>query len=387
MMNSIVEDKKYAKEIFSRDLIWVLLIFLIPSCQLWRRDPQNILTSLRQEVAAPLEPARAEEHLKRFQMDLPALVALEHEGNLGEAWAGVVCAAVAHYQFYYFIKPSHSRWELLKECYPLLDRYKDVWHPAQATATERTYRFSEIRSILESAWKRNEKAEYHAQKLLQFWQEYPDQCGEFLEKLRIPWELGGIISYNEREGISWRFIENTKHLQDIVYLAELKANRFEHLDILEQRFLSRLALQQVGTDEATQGYNRVVLSMARRCFANIRKLAVSSRPFSPQVLRELADNKANLQDLGLETKLLKNTYFMDKTPYLQNPDTAFFFHSHPYEPIPYYQGSPSGQDEEMSFRIGPCLVWAIQKDHVATYLVVMGTSTLIWKFREKTVAK
>lgn len=73
---------------------------------------------------------------------------------------------------------------------------------------------------------------------------------------------------------------------------------------------------------------------------------------------------------------------MDVTPYLYKNTTAFFFHTHPYIAPGNYQKKPSGQDQQMTYRTGPSIVFDVQKHFIDVYSTILGKIEKIIRINE-----
>jgi hypothetical protein len=160
--------------------------------------------------------------------------------------------------------------------------------------------------------------------------------------------------------------ERPKHEE---YIEDLKKDNFKNLHRLEESLIKRLALENLETDPNTQVYIRSLMNSAAQAFVVLHTLKKKS-DFHEEEKQKLEKAKGTI--LRLAEKLLKHTYFLDKTPYLLRSETAFFFHTHPYHETWNYPKEPSTQDKLSSFRAGPSLVFDIQKDYIEVYSVILG---------------
>lgn len=356
-----------------RKWAWLLMSCLLTACQSLTPTPQQMLPELCRQSERPWPAAQAKARISVLEKKLP--LALQAGGDFPAGWVEGVAEAIAAYQFYYFLQPTRQRRELLLACY--------AWWEQQVPKAGGNVRvlphlapaFDRLRDLLAGIEARNARALQCIDDLLAQWEKEPDAWLQVARRVNVPMEIGGVV-LTGATGTTLLFVEDQERQRLAFYLEELRANRFDHLHRLEAAFVARFQLQQIGADAATELYTRVAGDMAKRAFAVLRHLASGPRPFSTEVEKQIAHHKNNLFALGLESRLLNRTYHMDKSAYLDRDDTALFFHSHPHQNIPHYNKGPSGHDEEMSFRIGPCLVFAVEPHQIGVYSIIAGTSRL-----------
>jgi hypothetical protein len=358
----------------SKFFLTLFVCCMLSTCHCSTR-PRDLLPVLQKEAELPWLAAHAAGRLSVLEEYLPEVLAVDKTDFTAE-WRQTIAVVIAAYQFYYFIAPDRTRSELLRQAYAWLDRHYVQSGDEGKTLPSLPAGFYELRKMLTWVELRNAAALHDVDALLDKWQSDPGSWKEVAKQMQVGWEVGGVVLKNTATGIDLQFVADAERQRLVVYLEELRQNRFDHLDFIAKIFMARFFLQQVGAGPATQLYTHVAGDMAQRAFTALHHLARTPRPYSDKVAKEIAHHKKNLQVLGLEAKLLRHTYHMDKEPYLAKPDTTFFFHSHPCETIPHYPLVPSRHDEEMSFRIGPCLVFVVEPHHISVYLIVNGQSKL-----------
>lgn len=374
-----------------QNMMFATIIITLAACsspihweELWQK--------VQLEVAKP--PVQDASTFDQFSQDWQSL--LEHPqwsiSGFNQKQAEVIIQAIARYQLYYFIEPDTTAmeklpqmWEIWDECirkYPALNKNTDE---AQ-----------KLRHLLQIVQHRNQQTHIALQQLLLYWQQQPQQWKELLTQLSVSWEIGGVIYYRKSKAIEPRDVAQTKQeqivntievvqiadlqrVENAQYLAEFRNNDFRNLNILEQRFIQRLELFQVAANSSTQLYTQVVIRAAHQRFALLRSLG-HPQNWNEEQQQIAQQAKKKLYFFGLEKRLLNRTYFFDKEKYMTDPEACFFFHSHPYDAkIPYLK-LPSKQDKISTFRIGPSLVFDVQKNFVDLYCVVAGEVKKIQRF-------
>lgn len=343
---------------------WLLLLCL--SCRYFVSEPAAIVQQLAEHNSRPLPPDTAEVCLKFLERRLEPFM---EEGEIHREWLPTLSLAISRYQFYFFLKPDKTRFERLHRYYAFGDRWQ---------CRDTRYDFEKIREIVARVDSLSRQARDRWERLLRMWADHPDRCAEFMEKLADVGEVGGVILYSPERGVSWHFIEDRKRMECMKYLEEFRQNDFANVGSLEDIFVRRLLLEKARGDSTDRTYVATILPAARRHFECLRRLRNSPRPFSAEVLSAIETSKKALLSWGLESLLLKHSYFLDRRAYLFHPEIAFFFHSHPYRGRPYPK-PPSGHDEEMTLRSGPSLVFDVQRHGTVVYLVVLGETIEVYR--------
>ena len=285
--------------------------------------------------------------------------------------------AISHYQLYYFIRPDPNKAKKLKIFYIFFDKLKKLCTNEKIVPKS----FYDLRNLINIVFNRSKKAKKNVYLLLKFWKTNTDSFNNFLKKLQQPWEVGGVIlSINKKLKI--QFINNKIFSQIKYSLEKFKQNNFEDIDFLEGQFIRRLILSKVRALKSSKIYYDVIIDASKKKFAIIRELS-KKKILNKTEKKILKQAKKKLYFFGLSRKLLKHTYSIDTTPYVNKAETAFFFHTHPYNVKLNFPKKPSGQDEAMTFRTGPSLVFDIQKKHIDLYLVILGKSKKVTRFYKK----
>lgn len=349
------------------------------SCSVPTPEMQQLVARITQELNGPIKPEQAAHKMQLLELSLEPIIA--HPEQIKAEWLPFLCEGVARYQLYYFVQPHLAALEKLRQYYHWADTWQERWEQGQGKEFRIGADFVKLRRLLEWVDERSRRAPDNIKYLLNFWTQHPHLCQSFFNQLRYPWEVGGIIFASHSSRVWWQFVPDQQRQQNYHYIEELKENRFDNLARLEKIFLSRLSLQRIGANPGTQQYTDTVLSLASKAFASLHAASKYPTPWPSSLLTQIEKAKATLFMFDLESKILKQSYFMDKTPYLGNSDTAFFFHSHTQSSPPYYHKEPSKHDEEMTFRTGPSLVFDVHNEYIALYLVTWGKSTRIQRFK------
>ncbi len=277
------------------------------------------------------------------------------------------------YQIMYFAKPSQNRWKKLHSYYK---REKNVQQNCSQSPKE-FYAFSKVKKILDQVQEKSKNAHSHLKQIITFL-EVPANWKNFAQQILKSWEVGGVIKIDQNQ-ILLQVIPDEKQKTYRIYFNQFQNNNFSNLPQLKKAFLSRLYLRKVGTDRDTNVHTDIVLKIVQETFSIIEQV---QDPKNEIGRRQLHNAKKLLLRLGLERKLLHGSYSLDYETYLYDSEVVFFFHTHPFRSAPYfYLKKPSGQDREITFRTGPALVFDIQKDFIDLYLVVMGESQKVKRFR------
>jgi len=341
----------------------------------WSCAPrQQTLPELLQQMQGEINLEPQEDALRKAELEkwLDAIL-----GRADLQWTAeskkLILQGISRYQLYHFMLPDSESLQKLDKYYLVWDQFKSEtqgsgWQEEQS-----------LRDLLKITTYRSEHATENWQKLLQFWQQNPSELQALLANLQQPFEIGGVV-YTEPQ-VRLDFIEDKQNLENLQYITEFENNDFRHIFKLEERFIQRLLLFQVQADPSTELYVRVVVRAVKEKFALIRALSQKEK-LTLEEEEILQKAKKKLYFLGLKKKLIRHTYYLDKSLYIRDPRIGFFFHSHPYDPkIPYLK-RPSKQDQVTTFRFGPSLVFDVQETWCDVYCIIFGEVQKVYRFEQ-----
>lgn len=270
----------------------------------------------------------------------------------------IFTSALHTYQFYSFLHPKQEKYKKLYSYYDYAQK-TDIELPS-GLLTE-TLKMVRIKS---------EQAAEKFHQLQKFWQNHPEEHEQFIQKLQVAWEVGGIIRESELNHFEAIFIEDTMRDQYAQYIQEFEKNDFRNIAILEKKFLERLSLHKLEDEKAKKHFD-VVIKSAKRHFALLQYFQTKQN-WTEAEKEQIIQSKNKLYYYGLKRKLTKQTYQGNTASYIQKQDTVFFFHTHPHHPDLIYNKRPSAQDKLLTFRMGPSIVFDIHDNRINMYLTSLG---------------
>ncbi len=307
--------------------------------------------------------------------------------KISKKHAHLLLKLICSYQLAHFMLPSQDSQE------KLFDNYYPIWEklPYQQELIDSLKGDYELRDLLKIIESRNIRAEKILKQCIQDWEKNSNYSPDWLESLDREWETGGIIRESKEKSqenllffcnnLEFLELPDSDQIENAKYLAEFRQNNFQNLDKLQANFLKRFRLFRVGADSSTELYTDVVESIVTKKFSVLREMR-RKKDWTESDLEIIDQAKKKLYYFGLKKRLLDRSYnfHLDKNTYLNDLSVIFFFHTHPYDPrIPHLK-TPSKQDQIMTFRMGPAIVFDVQENFVDVYSVVSGEVDKIHRF-------
>lgn len=356
---------------FSIKVFLFFPILLLVACATYENSIESLFCDI-ERYARTLPDKKNDSAVVVLEKKLEEILSHSHFPWISEEKTVFLLDAIENYQLGYYMHPTRERWEKLQKFYLIFEQ------KITTTQKARYQEFYKLKGMIAQIKVRSDRAEDSIPSLLGYWNKNPQDISDFLIQIQQRWEMGGIL-LKKSENWEMLCLEDQEKNRTRQYIEEFKRNEFRNLNILEEKFLNRLELRKTGADHYTIAYSNVIIPKAKEKFALIRALA-KKNALDEKEADLLEKAKKKLYFFGLEKMLLRHSYFLDASQYMANPELVFFFHTHPHDPRIFYKKPPSGQDLAMSLRIGPMLVFDMQKDCIDVYAVVFGKSEKIKTF-------
>lgn len=336
--------------------MFLLFCFVLLACSS-PRSTMEIFSALEMQNAQQTEKLPNQSVCKNIESLLDEL--LQHtQLQCTQEQKQIFTSALNTYQFYCFLHPKQEKYKKLR-CY---------YDYATKTAIELPKGL--LTETLKMVWIKSDQAIQKFKQLQEFWKNHPEEQQQFIQKLQVAWEVGGIIRETELNHFEAIFIEDTVRDQYAQYIQEFEKNDFRNIAILEKKFLERLSLHKLEDEKAKKHYD-VVIKSAKKHFALLQYFQTKPN-WTKEEKEQIIQSKNKLYYYGLKRKLTKQAYQGNTASFIQKQDTVFFFHTHPHHPDLIYNKRPSAQDKILTFRMGPSIVFDIHDNRINMYLTSLG---------------